>query len=376
MRAVKNKGWRGLGGWICAQEPTGLNITDAEAYWRDRLMEADSAGFTYWKVDWGTQAGNGEWRKMLTRLGREYAPDLWIEHALGGEFIEFSDAYRTYDVEAVICQPTTIQRIADLLPYHAETGVHSIINCEDEPYIAAGLGCAIGVMRHQFIGALPDGSHDFSFPPVGRNIKMRRDEVIRGVRWHRIAEPFGVGGEYKIDSNILEDYWIFDERETWNYWSVGRQKGDTLRVTAPARISRDLPLAEIKGEIRADRPFILSSRYPNGAVAIATIGRGLGREYVSSAVDVEQQLIDWRSPIGIFGRFGSLTLVFPSLPETGIVILGQDLASDTAKDITEQVIINGNKLILSQDLIEEIGLQKVSPNDESDPGLVIQIFSK
>lgn len=376
VQAVKAKGWRGLGGWICAQEPEGLEVTDTAAFWKARLMEADSAGFTYWKVDWGHQARNGEWRKALSKLGREYAPDLWIEHALDEQFIEFSDAYRTYDVENVISQPTTIQRVADMLVYTPEPDARAIINCEDEPYIAAGLGCAIGVMRHQFTGNFPDGLQDFAFPPVGRNIKMRRDEVIRGVRWHRIAEPFGVGGEYKVDPNNLEDYWVFDERETWYFWGDGRQKGDTIRTAAPARISRGLPLPETIGEIGPDQPFLLASRYPNGVAAIAAIGRGLGRQYVSAPAHVEQVLLDWEYPIGIFGRFGSLTLVFPSLPETGVVVLGQDLAADTATDITDRVVIDGNKMILSQDLINEIGLQKVSPNDESDPGLVIQIFKK
>ena len=80
-----------------------------------------------------------------------------------------------------------------------------IINCEDEPYIAVGLGCAIGVMRHPFAGTLPDGAQDFVFPPVGRDIKRRLDEVVRGVRWHRIAEPFAVGyGTFAIDCLIRQ----------------------------------------------------------------------------------------------------------------------------------------------------------------------------
>lgn len=377
VRDVKNKGWRGLGGWICAQEPEGRGITDTAAFWKARLQEADSAGFTYWKVDWGTQARNGQWRRMISELGREYAPGLWIEHALDERFIAFSDVYRTYDVENVISQPTTIQRVADMLVYQPESDARAIVNCEDEPYIAAGLGCAIGVMRHQFTGNFPDGLQDFAFPPVGRNIKMRRDEVIRGVRWHRIAEPFGVGGEYKVDPNKLEDAWILDDRETWYYWGEGRQKGDTLRAAAPARVSRGLQLPETIGETGPDRPYLLASRYPNGAVAIAAIGRGLGRQYISVPVNVEQVLPDWEYPIGIFGRFGSLTLVFPNLPEANkLVVLGQDLAADSAVNITRQVIIDGNKLILSQELIDKIGLQKVSPNDKSDPGLVIRIFEK
>lgn len=377
VQAVKERGWRGLGGWICAQEPIGREVTDPASYWKERLMEADSAGFSYWKVDWGNQALNAEWRRTLTSLGRTHAPELWIEHAMDERFIEFSDVYRTYDVENVISQPTTLERVARMLAYHPEPGARALVNCEDEPYIAAGLGCAIGVMRHQLLGAYPDGQQDFAFPPVGRDIKQRRDEVIRGVRWHRIAEPFGVGGEYLVDSVELEDFWVLGDRETWYYWGEGRQKGDTLRAKAPARISRGLPLPEIVGEAGPERPFLLSSLYPNGAAAIAAIGRGLGRQYVAKPVEVEQQLPDWKAPIGIFGRFGKLTLVFPRLPEKErLIVMGQDLASDVAVDITRQVVIEGNRLILPQQLIDEIGLQMVSEKDVSDPGLVVQLFEK
>ena len=44
--------------------------------------------------------------------------------------------------------------------------------------------------------------------------------------------------------------------------------------------------------------------------------------------------------------------------------------------ITRQVVIEGNRLILPQQLIDEIGLQMVSEKDVSDPGLVVQLFEK
>ncbi len=38
------------------------------------------------------------------------------------DYVVFSDAFRTYDVENVIAQPVTIQRVANLLPYKAQEG--------------------------------------------------------------------------------------------------------------------------------------------------------------------------------------------------------------------------------------------------------------
>lgn len=68
---------------------------------------------------------------MLTDIGKQYAPRLYIEHACDNKFIEFSDVFRTYDVENIIAQPVTIQRICDLLPYTASTDAKGLVNCEE-----------------------------------------------------------------------------------------------------------------------------------------------------------------------------------------------------------------------------------------------------
>ena len=371
---VKAKGWKGLGGWICAQEAPVAGDVDPVIYWTERLKAANESGFAYWKVDWGKQSRNQEWRKMLTQLGRSYAPDLVIEHAFNEKPIEFSDTYRTYDVENVIAQPLTIQRIADLLKYKAQGGAKGIINCEDEPYIAAGLGCAIGIMRYPFAGKLPDNTTDYVFPSAGRNIKQRIDEVIRGVKWHRIAEPFGVGSTtYSIDYEILKDYWVLGERETWN---KAHKPGDTLRVSAPARVSRGLPLAIIINPTY-DQPFVLSSMYPNGAVAIVTIGRGFNREYITKRINVEQIIESINKPIGIFGDYQSLTLILPEkINASDYLVLGQDLAGDTPIDISKEITINNNRICISGDLIRKVGLSAASIGDLSDPGLVLKFENK
>lgn len=367
--AVKNKGWKGLGGWICAQESPVSGKIDQEKYWIERLITANKAGFGYWKVDWGKSQNSIEWRQMLTTLGRKYAPNLIIEHAIDEKFISIADVYRTYDVENVVAQPVTLDRISKLLKYKPIGYAKAIINCEDEPYIAVGLGCAIGIMRHPFTGNLPDGTIDFVFPPVGRNIKFRMDEVIRAVRWHRIAEPFGIGSDnYHIDTVKLTDKWVIGTRDTY----VDRKTGDTLKANAPARISRGLPLPEITNT-KGNPPFVLSSEYPNGATAIATIGRAIDREYITERVKVEQQIKSLRGPIGIFGDYEELTLVLPQNVSTdGYNIWGQDLVGDTPLDITKEVIIKRNKIIIPGDVIRKVGLLAKTKGDLSDPGLVIK----
>lgn len=55
---------------------------------------------------------------------------------------------------------------------------------------------------------------------------------------------------------------------------------------------------------------MLASRYPNGAVAVSTIGRNVGREYVTEKVAVSISVDRWDIPIGLFGYFKEVTMVF------------------------------------------------------------------
>jgi hypothetical protein len=370
--AVKAIGWKGIGGWICAQKSENFPNVSEEEYWTDRIKAAHEAGFDYWKVDWGHNSRNDQWRQMLTEIGKKYAPNLWIEHAMKNEYIEFSDAFRTYDVENIIAIPITIQRIVNLLPYKAKNNAKGIINCEDEAYIAVGLGCAIGVMRHEFAGNLPDGRQDHSFPPVGRNLKKRLDEVVRAVRWHRIAEPFAVDGDFQVSKEELEDTWRYQAEESW----VKHKEGELLKNSAPAIVSRRMPLPILANKEEA-RPYILASRYTNGAVAIAAIGRTLEHEYISSPASVTATLNNWEKPIGLFGYFKDVTLVLSEASKNKIKkIYAQDLAGDTPVDITRKVKIYKDRIIIPGKTITEVGLMSGTEGDISDPGLVMKIITR
>ncbi len=369
VRRMKRLGWKGVGGWICAQKCADDGGLSEEAYWSERLKAAGKAGFAYWKVDWGRQDRNDDWRRMLTCLGRAYAPALWIEHAMKNEYVAFSDVFRTYDVENIIAQPVTINRIAALLPFKTQGDARGMINCEDEPYIAVGLGCAIGIMRHPFTGNLPDGRPDFVFPAVGHNYKACLDEVVRAVRWHRIAEPFAVGGSYAVDTVKLTDMWELRENETWN---GARRVGNIVRESAPARVSRGMPLPEV-GDTGADRPFVLATTYPNGAVAVAAIGRGIGREYVTKEVPVTVQCAEWGKPVGLFGCFKEVILDYPTAAPAFYTVLAQDLAGDTAVDITAQVRMDGRRLIVPGSVIRKVGLRDATAGDLSGPGMVLVV---
>jgi hypothetical protein len=366
---TKDMGWKGLGLWICAQEAPRFKTADSLAYWTKRLNWMKTAGVRYWKVDWGNDSKKATWRAWLTQLGRRVAPDLIIEQAMTPEVLSTADIYRTYDVENIIAIPHTIDRISKLLTELPKGQAVSIINCEDEPYIAAGTGSAIGIMRHEFNGNLPDGSQDYAFPPVGRDLKSRLDEVTRCVMWHRIASPFGINKTgFYIDTTMLHDYWLMEDRESW---MKGHGKGYKNAFQAPAIITRglDRPVVTMARGVTL-KPYVLASRYPNGAVAIASVGRTIGRKYLTPRADVVLKVTGIDKPFGIFGHYRSLTIHADS-PTRFSHIYAQDLAGSTPTEVTSQVLHKGNEFTLPGLLIDRAGLSAASKGDKSEPGLVL-----
>ncbi len=379
VKAVEKRRWKGLGGWVaankCMLEP--YNSMSEEDFWKARLRESQKAGIRYWKVDWGTYPGqdpmnsrNAEWRRNLTTWAAEVAPDVLVEHGsfqgLANPrpgFITFSPVLRTYDVDNHVAVGQTIQRVAELLSYRAEGEGLGIINCEDEPYIAVGLGCAIGVMRHPLQGPLPNGKPDGTFfdeSPQGRRLKQRLTEVVRGVRWHRIATPFPVNADGQVDDLTLEEH-----------WSDGNRRSE-----APARVSRNMPLPRLDNT-NANRPFVMASRYPTGQTAIVTMGRSLGDRYQTTPIRVEVEAGAWNREVGIFGYYDELVITYESLPLRPFRILAQDLASDRAWDITDAIQVKGTQITLPGELITRIGqTANDGAQDLSDPGLVLLIKAK
>ncbi len=368
--AVKKKGWRGLGLWMRADAKT-------DDFWTQRLKWMQTSGVAYWKVDYGTNSRDAVWRRHLTEMGRQTAPNLIIESAMIPQSITWADTYRTYDVDAVLSIPQTLGRVAQELNYSAVPPAKGLINCEDEVYLGAALGCSYGVMRHSFAGPLPDGRQDFAFPPVTRDLKQCTEEVVRAVRWHRLAPAFAVGAnEATISPEKLTDHWVFQKDESWRI-AAGKEESEA----APASVARGLPLPQVTLASGTVKPFVVASRNPNGAVAVATLGRTLcpsaaDRQWITGEVaDVTLQAGPNSGPVGIFGRFHSLTLVFDS-SVAGQRVLAQDLAGTAPEDITRLVHILGGRLTIPGTVIDRVGRSAAAPGDKSDPGLVVVIRPK
>jgi len=373
--AVQKAGWRGAALW-CRNTPEGDGVHRLETL-------SDSAGIQYWKIDIGDPTFS------LVRVRNQIQIPLTLEHVNGelpvngdwrkdGRFgsqswdsrrvtiLRNTDVYRTYDVTSILSLPTTMDRLAAMLKgVDAHPEVRALLNVEDEVYVAAVMGCTMGVMRHPLTGLRPGGDPDLFFNGP-RQAKKRLDEVVRAVRWQRIAPPFSAGsGTVAVDEDVLLDSWSFEEGQTWQKELVGA----TVRQGAPARISRNMPLPEVKAS--GEKPFVFAARFPNGAVAVGAQERTqVGKAWYMPGCDVTLQAADAPGPYGIFGNFGSLTLAFDQEPRKKR-FLAQDLAGDQAIDITHSVQVQGNRLHIPGSVIREVGLRDATHGDLSAPGFVI-----
>ena len=375
--AIKSAGWRGTALW-CRNTPGGGADHHLESL-------SQAAGIKYWKIDIGDPTFN------LIRLRDETHIPLTLEHVHGEwpvngdwrkdgrfgsqpwgsrrmEILKHTDVYRTYDVTSILSLPTTLDRVAEMLKgAQGHSEVHGLLNVEDEVYVAAAMGCTMGILRYPLVGMRPGPDADLFFNGP-RRTKRRMDEVVRALRWQRIAPPFSPGlGSVTVSDEILTDSWIFERGQTWQDEIIGVE----VRQGAPARLARNINSPEVKA--KGDKPFVFTTKFPNGAVAIAAQERTRsGNAWYMPACDVTLSVGDATGPYGVFGHFASLTLASDK-PFHGKRVLAQDLAGDEAIDISNLVRIRGKSLNIPGDVIRRIGLYSATPGDISAPGLVIAI---
>lgn len=370
---LREIGWRSLGGWVCLQEsPLFIGNMSCEEYWEQRIKRAVDAGMGYLKIDWGNKAGSLEARKLLTELSHKHARGkLCVEQAILKECVPISDSFRTYDVPAIMSIPMTFHKLSEFLDFTAVEGYDAIVNCEDEVYIASVLGLGMGVMRHSFTGVLPDGRPDPSFPEIHRCLKSKMYEVVRAVRWHRVAPAFAVdASQTHFSKQTLTDTWEVrnqpEEIEAW--WKY--KDGDIIEKEAPASISRGCENPVVSSE-NGILPYCAASINPNGVFSIGVFGRTLGRQYILPECEVLAKS-GCATTFGIFGHYKRLTIECVHSLENARFI-AQDMAGDSPEDITGSVKIDGNRFTLDGALIDSLGTVCNPKGDTSEAGLALKI---
>ena len=375
-RKAQDFGYAGIGLWI-ATETGGSGKGDlgigeeARRYWAERARWCEEAGVSYWKIDWGKHC-DPEYRKMLTEVLRENAPHIIIEHAvcqppysdmgnIGNRVKEtekdlpLSDVFRLYDVVPPFKDSSMLMRVDEALSasigMKPQYGTKGILNAETCSSICAALGCAIGIMD--------ENSTDSS------------DEAC--LRWHRLAPPFSVyDADYKKSDLRLTDSFFFDRKPSWFLNVAGKH----LKETAPAVMARGCELPEVKavGDVL---PFVIASKNPyTGAYSIATVKRTINpNSEIIGVADITFRVGSLDAPIGIFGYYNSLTLVFDE-PIGDARVYVQDMMAETATDVTEKCGIDGTSVIFDGDDMRVFGTSARSDEDKAEPSFLVKVVKR
>lgn len=393
---IKALGWKGLGLWVRG------TISQEEA--RKFVEWSKYAGIVYWKID------GGEIENFYCyKAKQEFYPELTLEYVTGSggplnrnwaqeglsnypsvyeqkkethssstiaskalNVLKNSDVFRTYDAVPLLVSTVTMQRIHDILSQTTGKPEYiSLLNIQDDCNIAAALGCVVAVKRHPMNTPRLYEGRDYHLQIAGdRHVDKRLNEMDRFVRWQRLAAPMAAGyGTYKASENFLTDKIRFRVGDTWKKDTWGKM----VTQGAPAIMARNMPLPKV--EIDKDPPYVLASQFPNGAIAIATEGRVKPENswyFPRANITVDCGKSEGH-PIGIFGHYQSLTLTFAKNLPKKIVVLAQDLLSDKAIDITKNIKIENNSVVIPGNLIDEIGTLANANGDISAPGLVLQL---
>lgn len=385
---IQSNGWKGLGIWVRGE----LTPELAEQF----VKWSKYAGIEYWKIDGGDTDDFDAYKakeRIFPELQLEYVtpagnlnpnwdqPDLpaypslyevdSVHKAKTLQVLKNSDVFRTYDASPQLMSTTTLRRTHDILKMTAGHPEYvSILNLQDDCNAAAALGCLVASKRHPNYNERLMKGKDLHHQLNGkRHMQARMNEPERFGRWERIAPAFASGiGTYKASDEELIDCFPYDEYSTWNKETYG----SVVYQSAPAIMARNMPLPIVESD--GDRPYVMATTYPNGAVCVATEGRVKPEdEWYYPLAKVTIKVKDIKQPIGIFGYYDQLVIECTEPLNDLKNIWAQDLLGDVSQDIINEVIIENNKIIITGDVIEKIGTSAGDEGDNSAPGMVLKI---
>ena len=366
---VKSLGYAGLGVWVAAEQG-GESAEKEHAFFENAAKMHEKAGVRYWKVDWGDYAEDSEYRRILSEEAHKHAPHLLVDHcvtqrplaAINKEvgFLErrrktvaarvpFTDVFRPYDVVYPFTEVSTLGQLDEALSAPLPAGHDLRVSAGGEEYVAAALGCTLGIMKVT-------------------------DALYAALRFRRLSPPFGTAGcEYHRSEEMLTDRLYF-ENKLQSWVDTARRE---ISESAPAVMARGCPLPRVK-PVGALSPFVAASRHPTtGVYAIAAFRRNVDPNLrIIAPADVTLEIRGKEGTVGVFGVFESLTLLFSEpLPEE-ITILAQDLLSEESFDVTGDVVRRENALIFSGRQLRTWGKSSQKIFDTRDPSLLLRVEAR
>ncbi len=398
-QALKDRGWKGAALWVAAhgagEHPdTGLfSEEESLRYWGERMRWCREAGIEYWKVDWGFHQFEAKWRGMLTELRERLYPALHIEHsypaasplnnavlekgsqvsdgrfagwgeypAKWGEVLRKSEIFRTYDVLQKFAPVSTLDRIEVLLRENPDS--NAVLNCEDEVYTGAVLGCSLGIMRSGLCREILG----FDFDP--RRLSKRLDEVMRAVNWQKLAPAFPIReGGVGSSEDFVTETGILHEGEFWEEEYLERR----ICQTCHSVVVRNMKLPKVT-YYEEKKPVVAAARHPGGAVSVLALPRlEEGGNWRTPEVGIVLNEIPRDVPVGVFGHWERIVL--GGLAEAGnLRVFAADLKDMVQEDVTDGCLVCGDQIQVGKEVLERVSRNR--KGDLSEPGTVLFLRGK
>ncbi|MBP3370564.1 MAG: hypothetical protein J6L85_07410, partial [Clostridia bacterium] len=303
-KKILDLGYAGTGLWVpmsCIGESEKKPFGKKQfcEYWIEKAKWLDYAGIAYAKIDWGIHGDQTDFREALTDILKKYSPKVQVEHSsLDGWFhnpncdkskyadlLRISDVFRCYDVRFDFNSVTTLARAAQMLTLDCDVrpDCNGLINVGEEPYIAAALGCTMGIMSHpllrgSIISIVPDDfENGISHRMTLKSEFHSFDHYQRALRWQRLAPPESYkNGDTVCSDKWLEDSWTY-EKEPYPY-CLNDIAHKSVHQSAPQIVARNTPLPQILGAdhyyLTAHQPYVAASvNRKTGVYTIATLPR-------------------------------------------------------------------------------------------------------
>ncbi len=408
VRRTEEYGWKGLGVWVACQAhrerfEAPFRLDELKEDLRRKFDDAAYAGVKYWKVDWGVHNFHVWYRRLMSEMKERYYPELIIDHCRGfnnavngavdphrkpasdiyrsigatgrifgvpeyepitrdyEEIMSFADVFRTYDSAHPLTTATMLERAAWELECADKSSSRVVVNTEDEPLIAAGLGLELSMMR----APVWPGNPVRDVRPRHR----RMAEDMRCIVWQRGVPAFGsdTASTTRHSEKSIREEWHFIPGECW----FTGKKDITYFQVAPASVTRGLDLPEVKGT-NGEIPFVLGSRHPNGSLAFAALPLldPVKMSYTPKADVRFNAALEPGVPVGVFGEFGSLVLDDRT---EGRRVSARDILGGDPVDIAARCRRAAGRIFLLGGLMSRIDSSQNELGDDSQPGTVILV---
>ena len=366
VERTREYGYSGLGLELWMHSHTTSNNAQ-RPLWEERARRCQQAGVALLKITY-TVEWDESFSQMITEVMSRCAPDVELELSTPWQrYLSRADSQAIADRRR---QYSRLLPVSDAVMVTDAFEPFATVSALRNADLALSCGATPQNGRR---GLLNFGNQVYAGAVLGGTLTVSRPgwESEAALGWQRLSPPFGVHtATYHRSAEELMDSHRF-------YRNVERPQleGHTLRHTAPAVMSRGCPLPTVTVR-EGITPYVAASRNPlTDAYALGSFRRNVHPNTgLWGLADVTLSVDSTTVPVGLFGLFASVTLVYPHPLSEEIRITVQDPAGHLAPlDVTREVTRQGNTLHLDGNRLGYWGKRARTQDSDDDPSLILRI---